>query len=202
MRIIAGDFRGRRLLAPRGHAIRPTGERAREALFDILEHGAPPLRGARFLDLFCGTGAIGLEACSRGAAAVVLVEHDRAALKLAEANIARLGAPANVRVMARDASRLGVAPHPFDLIFLDPPYRSGLAGVTLGALAQGRLARSRCPRHRRAWRHGRPRSARRLHAGARAPLRQRQVPVPAPCERRDRIRRRHGRAGTLESNSR
>jgi 16S rRNA (guanine966-N2)-methyltransferase len=137
MRIIAGDFRGRRLLAPPGHAIRPTGERAREALFDILEHGAPPLRGARFLDLFCGTGAIGLEACSRGAAAVVLVEHDRAALKLAEANIGRLGAPGNVRVMARDASRLGVAPHPFDLIFLDPPYRSGLVAVTLGALAQG-----------------------------------------------------------------
>ena len=98
MRIIAGDFRGRRLLAARGHAIRPTGERAREALFDILEHGAPPLRGARFLDLFCGTGAIGLEACSRGAAEVVLVEHDRAALKLAEANIADLGAPANVRL--------------------------------------------------------------------------------------------------------
>jgi 16S rRNA (guanine966-N2)-methyltransferase len=137
MRIIAGDFRGRRLLVPSGQAIRPTGERAREALFDILEHGAPPVRGARFLDLFCGTGAIGLEACSRGAAEVVLVEHDRAALKLAQANIARVGAPANLRLLARDASRLGVAPYPFDLIFLDPPYRSALVSPTLETLAQG-----------------------------------------------------------------
>ena len=137
MRIIAGNFRGRRLLVPPGQAIRPTGERAREALFDVLEHGAPPVRGARFLDLFCGTGAVGLEAHSRGAAEVVLIEHDRAALKAAEANIARLGAPPRVRLLPRDASRLGPAPHPFDLIFLDPPYRSGLAGVTLGALARG-----------------------------------------------------------------
>ena len=137
MRIIAGNFRGRRLLAPPGQAIRPTGERAREALFDILEHGKPPVRGARFLDLFCGTGAVGLEACSRGAAEVVLVEHDRAALEVAEANVARLGAPAGVRLLARDASLLGPAPHPFDLIFLDPPYRSGLAGATLEALSRG-----------------------------------------------------------------
>jgi 16S rRNA (guanine966-N2)-methyltransferase len=137
MRIIAGRFRGRRLLVPPGRAIRPTGERAREALFDVLEHGAPPVRGARFLDLFCGTGAIGLEAHSRGAAEVLLIEHDRAALKVAQANVARLGAPPGVRFLARDASRLGPAPHPFDLIFLDPPYRSGLAEVTLGTLAQG-----------------------------------------------------------------
>jgi 16S rRNA (guanine966-N2)-methyltransferase len=137
MRIIAGNFRGRRLLVPQGEAIRPTGARAREALFDILEHGTPSVRGARFLDLFCGTGAIGLEAHSRGAAEVVLVEHDRAALKVAEANIARLGAPSSVRLLARDAGLLGSAPHPFDLIFLDPPYRSGLAGATLEALRRG-----------------------------------------------------------------
>jgi 16S rRNA (guanine966-N2)-methyltransferase len=137
MRIIAGNFRGRRLFVPPGQAIRPTGERAREALFDVLEHGTPPVRGARFLDLFCGTGAVGLEAHSRGAAQVVLIEYDRAALKVAEANVARLGAPSSVRLWARDASRLGPAPHPFDLIFLDPPYRSGLAGGTLGALAGG-----------------------------------------------------------------
>ena len=137
MRIIAGSLKGRRLLAPHGEAIRPTGERAREALFDILEHGQPPVRGARFLDLFCGTGAVGLEACSRGAAEVMLVEHEPAALKLAQANLARLGAPANVRLLARDASRLGPAPQPFDLIFLDPPYRSGLAHATLEALQRG-----------------------------------------------------------------
>jgi 16S rRNA (guanine966-N2)-methyltransferase len=135
MRIIAGRFRGRRLLAPKDDAIRPTSDRAREALFDILEHGAPPLRGASFLDLFCGTGAVGLEALSRGAAPVLLIESDRAALKLAEANIARLGSPPGVRLLARDATLPGRAPQPFDLIFLDPPYGSGLAGAALKALA-------------------------------------------------------------------
>src|ERR687897_325499 len=68
MRIIAGRFRGRALLPPKGVRIRPTSDRGREALFDLLEHGEPPLRGARFADLFCGTGAVGIEACSRGAA--------------------------------------------------------------------------------------------------------------------------------------
>ena len=134
MRIIAGEFRGRRLRTPKGQAIRPTGDRAREALFGILEHGTPPLRGARFLDLFCGTGAVGLEAHSRGADEVVLVESDRAALQLAEANIALLGSPPRVRLLARDATRLGPAPHPFDLVFLDPPYRSGLSGPALEGL--------------------------------------------------------------------
>ena len=134
MRIIAGQFRGRRLRTPRGEAIRPTSDRAREALFGILEHGTPPVRGARFLDLFAGTGAVGLEAHSRGAAAVWLVEHERAALQLAEANLAQLGAPASVRLLARDAARLGPAPHPFDLVFLDPPYRSGLAVAALESL--------------------------------------------------------------------
>lgn len=134
MRIIAGKHRGRRLLAPKDDAIRPTSDRAREALFDILEHGAPPLRGARFLDLFCGTGAIGLEAHSRGASEVLLIESERAALKLAEANIVRLGSPPSVRLLARDATLLGPAPHPFDLAFLDPPYGSGLAAAALKAL--------------------------------------------------------------------
>lgn len=137
MRIIAGRLRGRRLLAPKGHAMRPTGDRAREALFDILEHGAPPLRDASFLDLFCGTGAVGLEAHSRGAAEVLLIDHDRAALKLADANIARLGSPPGVRLLARDATLLGPAPHPFDLVFLDPPYRSGLAAAALAGLGRG-----------------------------------------------------------------
>jgi 16S rRNA (guanine966-N2)-methyltransferase len=139
MRIIAGKLRGRRLLPPKGDAIRPTGDRAREALFDILQHGVPPLRDACFLDLFCGTGAVGLEAHSRGAAQVLLIDHDRAAVKLAEANIARLGAPAGVRLLARDATLLGPAPHPFDLVFLDPPYSSGLAAAALESLADGWL---------------------------------------------------------------
>jgi 16S rRNA (guanine966-N2)-methyltransferase len=135
MRIIAGKQKGRRLLAPEGATIRPTSDRAREALFGILEHGEPALAGAAFLDLFCGTGAVGLEAHSRGAAEVVLIDNDRQAQKLAEANIARLGAQSAVRLLARDATLLGPAPHPFDLVFLDPPYRCGLAMTALAGLA-------------------------------------------------------------------
>lgn len=140
MRIIAGTWRGRRLLAPADRAIRPTSDRAREALFGILEHGAPALRGARFLDLFCGTGAVGLEAASRGAAAVLLVDDDARALGLARANLERLGAPDHVRLLVRDATRLGRAQQPYDLVFLDPPWRSGLATPALAALRDGWLA--------------------------------------------------------------
>jgi 16S rRNA (guanine966-N2)-methyltransferase len=140
MRIIAGSWRGRALLTPKDRAIRPTSDRAREALFGILEHGQPPVRGARFLDLFCGTGAVGLEAASRGAAEVVLVDRHAAALALARANLARLGAPPNVSVLAADAARLGPARRAYDLVFLDPPYRSGLATPTLAGLLDGWLA--------------------------------------------------------------
>jgi 16S rRNA (guanine966-N2)-methyltransferase len=140
MRIIAGQFRGRRLLSPQGDAIRPTSDRAREALFAMLEYGEPALRGASFLDLFCGTGAVGIEACSRGAAAVLLIENDPQALRLAKANLARIGMPPQVRLMAADAARLGAAPQPFDLVFLDPPYRSGLALPALAGLRRGWLA--------------------------------------------------------------
>lgn len=140
MRIIAGSWRGRRLLTPADRAIRPTSDRAREALFSILEHSAPALRGARFLDLFCGTGAVGLEAASRGAAEVLLVDDDARALKLARANLEQLGASDRVRLIVRDATRLGAAPQRFDLAFLDPPYRSGLALPALAALRQGWLA--------------------------------------------------------------
>jgi 16S rRNA (guanine966-N2)-methyltransferase len=141
MRVIAGRFRGRRLLSPQGDAIRPTSDRAREALFDILEHGEPRLRDSRFLDLFCGTGAVGIEACSRGAAEVLLIESDPEALRLAKANLARIGTPAHVRLIAADAARLGVAPQRFDLVFLDPPYRSGLALPALDGLRGGWLAK-------------------------------------------------------------
>jgi 16S rRNA (guanine966-N2)-methyltransferase len=138
MRIIAGTWRGRRLLTPKDRAIRPTSDRAREALFNILEHGVPPVRGARFLDLFCGTGAVGLEALSRGAAEVLLIDAEGgAALAIAEANLARLGSPANIRLLARDATHLGPARRAYDLLFLDPPYRSGLATPALAALASG-----------------------------------------------------------------
>ncbi|MGH6915294.1 MAG: RsmD family RNA methyltransferase, partial [Geminicoccales bacterium] len=119
--------------------IRPTSDRAREALLDILEHGEPRLRGARFLDLFCGTGAVGIEACSRGAAEVLLVENDPEAQRLTAANLARIGAPANVRLLAGDACRLGRARQQFDLVFLDPPYGSGLALPALAGLKGGWL---------------------------------------------------------------
>jgi 16S rRNA (guanine966-N2)-methyltransferase len=140
MRIIAGQFRGRQLELPQGTAIRPTSDRAREALFDILEHGEPGVRGARFLDLFCGTAAVGIEACSRGATAVRLIESDPEALRLAKANLARIGRPPHVHLVAGDAARLGAAPDPFDLVFLDPPYRSGLAAPALAGLGDGWLA--------------------------------------------------------------
>ena len=137
MRIIAGEFRGRRLSSPAGRDVRPTSDRAREALFSILEHGQPPVRGARFLDLFCGTGAVGLEALSRGAAEVLLVESEADALKVARTNLERLGAPENIRLLREDATRLGPAPAAFDVVFLDPPYRSGLAAPALECLIRG-----------------------------------------------------------------
>ncbi len=137
MRIIAGRHRGRRLQAPPGLATRPTSDRAREALLGILEHGTPPLAGCRFLDLFAGTGAVGLEAASRGAEAVLLVENDPAAVVAIRKNIEHLGEAGRVRLLVADASRLGPAREPFDIVFLDPPWRSGLARPALEALLTG-----------------------------------------------------------------
>lgn len=137
MRIIAGRHRGRRLEAPPGLATRPTSDRAREALMGILEYGTPPLAGCRFLDLFAGTGAVGLEAASRGAEAVLLVENDPAAVAAIRKNIEHLGEAGRVRLLIADASRLGPAREPFDIAFLDPPWRSGLARPALEALLTG-----------------------------------------------------------------
>lgn len=137
MRIIAGRHRGRRIQAPPGLGTRPTSDRAREALMGILEHGEPPLAHARFLDLFAGTGAVGLEAASRGARAVLLIENDPAAITVIRNNIEQLGEAGRVRLLVADASRLGPAPEPFDLVFLDPPWRSGLAGPALESLRDG-----------------------------------------------------------------
>jgi 16S rRNA (guanine966-N2)-methyltransferase len=131
LRIIAGQHKGRRLLAPEGEEVRPTSDRAREALFNILEHGDVPVEGARFLDLFSGTGAVGLEAASRGAATVLMVENSREALGIARSNIEKLGEKGRVQVVSTDACRLGAGREPFNIVFLDPPYRSGLAERTL-----------------------------------------------------------------------
>jgi 16S rRNA (guanine966-N2)-methyltransferase len=140
MRIVGGKYRGRRLAVPPGEAVRPTSERAREALFNILAHGrfgaAPIFDDARVLDAFAGTGAFGLEALSRGARFACFIELDRAARDVLAANIKALGETSRTRVLAADATRPPSADGPYDLVFLDPPYRSGLAAPALEALAR------------------------------------------------------------------
>lgn len=144
MRIIAGKFRGRTLSTlgngdPAAH-LRPTSDRVREALFSVLSGGriGVDLDGACVLDLFAGTGALGLEALSRGAAQVTFVENGRKALALLERNIALCHAEAATTILRRDATRLG--PHdgpPHDIVFLDPPYGKNLGGKALSAARAG-----------------------------------------------------------------
>ena len=140
MRIVGGRFRGRRLAAPRAQAIRPTSDRLRESLFNILAHGyGDPLAEARVLDLFAGTGALGLEALSRGAAFALFVDDGAEARALIRENIAALGLGGVTRIYRRDATRLGPA-HPlapFSLAFLDPPYGKGLAEQALASARDG-----------------------------------------------------------------
>ncbi len=135
MRIIAGRFRNQRLDAPPGRETRPTAERAREALFNRLEHGPyrDLLRDGLFTDLFAGTGAVGLEALSRGAAGALFVEQDRAAIRALEGNLRRLGADAEGRAISADATRLPAAPAAADILFLDPPYGGGMAAPALAS---------------------------------------------------------------------
>jgi len=152
MRIVAGRLRGRPLAAPPGGATRPTSDRARETLFNMLAHGgfAPPggppaPEGMRVLDLFAGSGALGLEALSRGAVRAVFVEQDAAARAALRRNIEALDLTGATQVLRRDATDLGPLPAPvgsrFDLVLLDPPYRRGLAERALAsALAGGWLA--------------------------------------------------------------
>jgi 16S rRNA (guanine966-N2)-methyltransferase len=139
-RIIAGKHRGRRLEVPPGLAVRPTAERLREALFSILQHQRPALAGAQFLDLFAGSGAVGLEALSRGAAGLTAIEADRTAAAALRRNLEKLGETGRCRLLVADATRLPRAQAPADIVYLDPPYGSGLAGPALASLdAQGWL---------------------------------------------------------------
>ena len=131
MRIIAGQWRGRKLVAPEGLATRPTADRVREALFSMLASRIGTFEGLRVADLFAGSGALGLEALSRGAAHCTFVESDARALKAIRANIAALSAPAEVRQGAAEHARIA---DPVDLAFLDPPYETGLAAPALAAL--------------------------------------------------------------------
>ncbi|MBS0386605.1 MAG: 16S rRNA (guanine(966)-N(2))-methyltransferase RsmD [Proteobacteria bacterium] len=143
MRIVGGKFKGRAIAAPEGRDTRPTGDRAREAVFNVLSHAvwAPGLEGRRVLDLFAGSGALGLEALSRGAAFALFVETDAAARGAIRDNIERLGLFGVTRIHRRDAADLGVKPaglgERFDLVFLDPPYHRGLGEVALSRLAAG-----------------------------------------------------------------
>ena len=140
MRIIAGQHKGRALAAPKGQGTRPTADRARESLFNVLAHAdwAPGIEGAREIDLFAGSGALGLEAMSRGAAFCLFVETDHAARGAIRDNIEALGLYGNTRLHRRSATDLGEKPagvgSPFSLAFLDPPYHRDLVIPALDCL--------------------------------------------------------------------
>ena len=143
MRIVGGQFKGRVLATPAGRDTRPTSDRAREAVFNILAHApwSPGIASRRVLELFAGSGALGLEAMSRGAAFALFVETDAAARGAIRDNIESLGLFGTTRIHRRDATDLGVKPaglgEPFDLVFLDPPYGMGLGEAALQRLAPG-----------------------------------------------------------------
>ncbi len=137
MRIVGGRNRGRAIMAPAGRAVRPTADRVRESVFNILAHGlgngAPGIEGARVLDGFAGTGAMGLEALSRGAEGATFMDIDIGSCR---ANVEALGEAARARLIAGDCTRPGPASEAHDLVFLDPPYGAALAAPALGALAR------------------------------------------------------------------
>jgi 16S rRNA (guanine966-N2)-methyltransferase len=141
MRIVGGRFRGASLAAPSGLDTRPTSDRVRESLFNILLHGIEDfeIEGARVLDLFAGTGALGLEALSRGAAYAHFVEDDAEARGLIRRNIEAIGATGVTKIYRRDATRLGEIGtlKPFNLVFADPPYGKGLAEKALTSSMEG-----------------------------------------------------------------
>ena len=134
MRIIAGQWRGRAIIAPAGEETRPTANRVREALFSMLTSRLGSFDGLRVLDGFAGTGALGLEALSRGAARATFVEKDAEAVKALRRNIEKLGVAADV--IAAPIETLGAAPAPCDIILLDPPYGAGLANLALARLVE------------------------------------------------------------------
>jgi 16S rRNA (guanine966-N2)-methyltransferase len=143
MRIVSGQYRGKVIVAPSGDATRPTSDRARQAVFNILEHAswAPDLHGARVIDVFAGSGALGLEALSRGAGFCLFVETDDAARGAIRENIDAMHLFGVTRVHRRDATDLGLRPasagEPFDIAFLDPPYAKGLGEKAVAELVAG-----------------------------------------------------------------
>jgi 16S rRNA (guanine966-N2)-methyltransferase len=145
MRIVGGEFRGRPLATPRDQSIRPTTDRTREAVFNVLAHRFPDrLGGGRVLDLFAGTGALGLEALSRGATYAVFIEESAEGRGLIRSNVEAFGLTGRAKIFRRDATALGEAGTlaPFGLVFADPPYGRGLGERALrSARAGGWLAR-------------------------------------------------------------
>jgi 16S rRNA (guanine966-N2)-methyltransferase len=140
MRVVGGRLRGRNLASPQSREIRPTADRLRESVFNILIHAyGDPLPGARVLDLFAGTGALGIEAVSRGAAFALFVDNGTEARALLRNNVEALGLGGVTKVFRRDATNLGPAHpvEPFSLAFLDPPYGKGLAEQALASLRDG-----------------------------------------------------------------
>ena len=142
MRIVAGALRGRPLRMPEGADVRPTSDRAREAIFNILEHApwSEGLEARRVIDLFTGSGAMGIEALSRGAGTCLFVDLAEPSLAAVRANVSAFGLEARTRLLKQDATRLGRrrdGEPPFDLAFLDPPYGKDLAGPALMALHNG-----------------------------------------------------------------
>ena len=140
MRVVAGKFRGRTLKGPTSNAIRPTSDRLRELIFNILIHGyGDPIAGARVLDLFAGTGALGIEAISRGARFALFVEDSAEGRAIIRENVDVLGLAGVTRLFRRDATRLGDAHpvEPFSLVFCDPPYERGLAEKALASARDG-----------------------------------------------------------------
>ncbi len=147
MRIVGGRLGGRRLAGPGTDRIRPTSDRLRESLFNILEHGYGGLVGKRVIDVFAGTGALALEALSRGAGFALLVDDGAEARAAIRDNVESLGLGGVTRVYRRDARKLGAAPagEPFDVAFLDPPYGRGLAEPALVSLRDGGWLRQGAP---------------------------------------------------------
>jgi 16S rRNA (guanine966-N2)-methyltransferase len=140
VRIVGGEFRGRGLAAPKTQSIRPTTDRSRESLFNILSHAYPEvLDGTRVLDLFAGTGAVGIEALSRGARSALFVESGVEGRGIIQKNIEALGLQGRARLFRRDATKLGASGTmgPFDLVFADPPYGKGLGEKALASAANG-----------------------------------------------------------------
>jgi 16S rRNA (guanine966-N2)-methyltransferase len=140
MRIVGGRLRSRPIAGPKGPGLRPSADRLRESLFNILQHGyGDPITGARVLDLFAGTGALGIEALSRGAAFGLFVDHGVEARALLRQNSENLGLGGISRIFRRDATKLGPAHpiEPFSLVFLDPPYGKGLAEKALASAREG-----------------------------------------------------------------